>query len=100
MCVVHRLLTNSATSVCAVIVKPETAWESNCQRSKTDRSGESDQVVEDRDSLSQKEGDRRETNGAGEPGAPMHHCILLEMWRVSENANKEILRCDVKVKGS
>lgn len=62
-----------------------------------ERSCNTDEVVEDRDSHSQHKGDTAHEGDEEDPGGPSHDSMIVKMSRVSEDSDEDDLRGCVDV---
>lgn len=78
-------------------IDPQPARQANRQRRIAETAHQGQHIREDGDSAGQDERDGRQANGTAQPSPPMHEGVSLEMFRVPQDAHKEILCADVHI---
>lgn len=76
---------------------PQPPGQGESDRSKAKRPRQRQQIVEDRNRLSQDKRNRSQSTRATEPSAPVHPCVGLQVLGIPQNPHENILGADVQV---
>lgn len=88
---VDDLLCEGTFPVVAVAVQPQESGKGHGQRSKANGANKGNQIVEDRNGLSEDEGDGSEDNRAAHPGSPVNERVALQVASVTQDTHKDVL---------
>lgn len=88
---VYDLLHEGTFPVVAVAVQPQKSGKAHGQRSKANRANKGNQIVENRNGLSEDEGNGSEDNRAAHPGSPVNHRVALQVTSVTQDTHKDVL---------
>jgi len=80
---IGKFLPQAPHSPISIIVKPEPRRQNKRRWGKTYTPRQSNQVIENRYSFSEDEGDKCEAEGTGEPGKPVNEGVRLEVRRIA-----------------
>jgi len=80
-----------------VVVEVQITRETDGQRRGSERTRQTQDLVEDRNALCNDERDSGEADGAAEPRDPVHRRVLLQVLAVLQDADEEVLGGDVHV---
>ena len=84
--------------VVTVAVKPQETWKAHGQRGEANGPNQGNQIVEDRDSLTEDKGNSTETDRAAHPSDPMNDSVGLQMTRVTQDTHKYVFSGDLNSK--
>ena len=80
-----------------MVVNPQIARKHDRQGREADTSGDSNEIVEDRNRFSKNERDTAQTEHKAKPSAPVHHRVRLQVSTIPQDSDEDILRRDVEI---